>query len=83
MARNILYGIFFFAIPILLLALFVVSLYRYIAAKRQNKAVPGTFSDEEMKKRKAMLIMSAVMAGVLAAIVVGFMALLFMAVAFM
>lgn len=79
----LLYDIFFFAIPIILIALFGVSLYRYISAKKQNKAAPGTFSDAEIKKRKIMLIVLSVLAGVLAAIVIGFIALMFMAVAFM
>ena len=79
----LLYDIFFFAIPIILIALFGVSLYRYISAKKQNKMAPGTFSDAEIKKRKIMLFVLSVIAGVLAVIVVGFIALMFMAVAFM
>ena len=79
----LLYDIFFFAIPIILIALFGVSLYRYISAKKQNKVAPGTFSDAEIKKSKIMLIVLSVIAGVLAVIVVGFIALMFMAVAFM
>lgn len=79
----LLYDIFFFAIPIILMVLFGISLYRYVSAKKQNKVAPGTFSDVEIKKRKIMLIVLSVIAGVLAVIVVGFIALLFMAVAFM
>lgn len=83
MLELILYNLFFFAIPLLLIVLFGISLYRYLTAKRQNKEAPGTFSDAEMKKRKTILLVLAVIAGVLAAIVIGFIALLFMAVAFM
>lgn len=79
----LLYDIFFFAIPIILIALFGVSLYRYISAKKQNQVAPGTFSDAEIKKRKIMLIVLSVVAGVLAVIVIGFIVLMFMAVAFM
>ena len=79
----LLYDIFFFAIPIILIALFGVSLYRYISAKKQNKMAPGTFSDAEIKKRRIMLIVLSVIAGALAVIVIGFIALMFMAVAFM
>ncbi len=79
----LLYDIFFFAIPIILIALFGISLYRYISARKQNKVAPGTFSDDEIKKRKEMLIAFSVIAGVLAAIVIGIIALMFMAVAFM
>jgi len=79
----LLYDIFFFAIPIILIVLFGISLYRYVSAKKQNKVTPGTFSDVEIKKRKIMLIVLSVIAGVLAVIVIGFIALMFMAVAFM
>lgn len=78
-----LYDIFFFAIPIVLIALFMISADRYVSAKKQNKAAPGTFSDAEIKKRKIALIVLAVIAGVLAAIVIGFIALMFTAVAYM
>lgn len=79
----LIYDILFFAIPIIFVALFGVSLYRYISAKKQNKAAPGTFTDAEVKKRKTMLIVVSVIAGILAAIVIFFLGLLFMAVAYM
>ncbi|MBQ8523469.1 MAG: hypothetical protein IJ457_02470 [Clostridia bacterium] len=79
----LLYDILFFSIPIILIALFGISVYRYVSAKKQNKAAPGTFSDDEIKKRKIMLIVLSVITAVLAAIVIGFIVLLFMAVAFM
>lgn len=79
----LIYDVLFFAIPIILVALFGVALYRFISAKKQNTAVPGTFSDDEIKKRKTALIVLSVIAGVLAAIAIGFIALLFMAAAFM
>lgn len=83
MSGILLYDILFFAIPIILIALFGISVYRYVSAKKQNKAAPGTFSDDEIKKRKIMLIVLSVITAVLAAIVIGFIVLLFMAVAFM
>lgn len=79
----LLYDILFFGIPAILLALFGISLYRYVSAKKQNKAAPGTFSDEEIKKRKIMLIVLSVIVGILVVVVIGFLALLFMAVAYM
>ena len=78
-----LYDILFFGIPVILLVLFGVSVYRYDSAKKRNQAVPGTFSEEEIKKRKTMLIVLSVIAGVLAAVVIGFVVLLYMAIAFM
>ena len=78
-----LYDILFFGIPVLLIALFVTSLYRYISAKKQNRQAPGTFPPEEIKKRKILLIVLSVALGVLAAIVIGLLVLLSMAVAYM
>lgn len=77
------YDILFFGIPAVLFVLFGVSLYRYKTAKEENKQNPGAYSPEEMKKRKLMLIIASVIAGVLVAVVIGFIALMFMAVAFM
>lgn len=79
----ILYDILFFAVPTILIVLFGISLYRYISARNQNRAVPGTYSDAEIKNRKMMLLVTAVIAGVLAVVVIGFIVILFMAVAFM
>lgn len=79
----ILYDVLFFAIPIILIGLFGISLYRYISAKKHNKKIPGTFSPQEIEKRKLVFIAISVVVGVLSAIVIGFMTLLFTAVAYM
>lgn len=73
----------FLAIPLMTLIFFVVSLCEYLSARKREKREPGSVSPEEMKRRKTMLIVSSVIAGVLLAIVVGFVGLLYMAVAFM
>ena len=78
-----LYDILFFGIPAILLVLFGISVYRYVSARRANAAQPGTYPDREIQSRKVMLIVMSVIAGALAAVVIGFIALLFMAVAFM
>ena len=79
----LLIDIFFFAIPIILITLLSVSIYRYASAKKQNKAIPGTFPDSEIKKRKIVLIVLSVITGVLVGIVVGFMVLISIALSFM
>ena len=79
----LLYDILFFAIPAAMILFFGISLYRYRSAVSKNKANPGTFAPEEVKKRKTCLIVALVIAGVLAIVVIGFIALLFMAVAYM
>lgn len=73
----------YFAIPAAAIIFFVGSLCLYLSAKKQNKRQPGSVSSQTLKSRKIMLIVSSVIAGVLAAIVIAFIALMFMAVAFM
>ncbi len=77
------YDILFFAIPAALLAFWGISIYRYISAKKKNAQAPGSFPAQELKKRKIILAITSVIAGVFLAVVLGFIALLFMAVAFM
>ena len=83
MPDILLYGILFFAIPAISIVLFIISLYRYISAKKQNEKAPGTFSAGEIKKRKIFLIVLSVIVGVPTAIAIGFIAIMFMAIAYM
>lgn len=69
----------FWAIPLGAIAFFIVSLILYLRAKCQ----PDSVSAEKLKTRKFLLVVSSVIAGVLAAVVIGFIALMFLAVAFM
>ncbi len=78
-----LYEMLFFSIPIASIVLLIISIYRYISAKKQNKAVPNTYSHDEIKKRRIMLIVMSVIVAVVVTIVVGFMLLLFSALAHM
>lgn len=73
----------YFAIPVAAILFFIVSLCLFLSARKQNKLQPGSVSAQTLRKRKIMLIVSSVIAGVLAAIVIAFIALLYMAVAFM
>ena len=77
------YQILFYAIPIGLIALLVFVWKRYKSAKRQNEAAPGTFTDKEIKKRKTAMIVVTVIVGAILTVVLGFTALLYLAVAFM
>ena len=77
------FQILFYAIPIGLIALLVFVCKRYRSAKRQNEAAPGTFTDKEIKKRKTAMIVVTVIVGAILTVVLGFTALLYMAVAFM
>ncbi len=77
------YDFLFFAIPIAAILFFVISLFRYCSAISKNKKIPGMFPPTEIKKRLILLIVSSVIMGVLLLIVIGFIALLFMAIAYM
>ncbi|MBQ8397874.1 MAG: hypothetical protein IJX53_06735 [Clostridia bacterium] len=73
----------YFGLPAAALVFFVVSLVLYCAACRQNKRAPGSVAPDVLRRRRLMLIVSSLIAGVFAAVVIAFTALLFMAVAFM
>ena len=77
------YSIFFFLIPFATIAFFVVSLCNYISAKKNFKLEQTEENGAEVKKSRVMLIVSSVIMGVLLAIVISFMALMFVAVAYM
>lgn len=73
----------YYIIPLFAVLFFGISLSRYLYAKRRNKRIPGTYTDAQMKSRKVWLIVSSVVAGILAVVVLAFIGLLMMAVAFM
>ena len=76
-------SVLYYLIPAAALIFFGVSLLRFCYAKYKNKRMPGKYSAEQMKSRKLCLIVSSVIAGILAAVVLAFVGLLMMAVAFM
>lgn len=83
MFGYLLYDVLFFGLPLALLLFFGYSLFLFIDAKRKNKAAPGSVSDSDVKKRKIMLIVASAICGVLLAVVIGFIIMMFMAVAYM
>ncbi|MBQ8858720.1 MAG: hypothetical protein IJ012_02905 [Clostridia bacterium] len=75
--------VLFFGIPLLLLVLYAVCIFRYVRAKRANRLVIGAYSDVEVRKRRNAVVVLSVVIGVMLAAVVGFVLLLYMAIAFM
>ena len=73
----------FLAAPIAAIVFLVLSICRYASAKKQERQQPGSVSPEELKRRKVLLILASILSGVFLVIVLGFMALMFLAVAFM
>ncbi len=78
-----LYEYLYFAIPVAAIVFFIVSLCLYLCGRKRSRLQPGSVSDRRLNFLKWLLIVSSVIAGVLAAVVIAFMALMFMAVAFM
>lgn len=73
----------FFAVPIGAIAFFAWAVYSYRSARKEEKAQPGSVSPERLKRTKLLLIIASVIAGVLVVSVVGFVVLLFLAIAYM
>lgn len=74
---------FYFLVPIALLVFFVASLVMFCRAKAANKRAPGTYTEEQVRTRLLLLIISSCVAGVMLLCVLGLIALMFMAVAYM
>lgn len=72
-----------YALPITAVVLFVISLVRYIRARRVNRRAPDTYDKGQMTARLVWLIVTGVITGTMAIMIFGFMLLLLTAVAFM
>ena len=83
--KTVLYlaEVLFYLIPIGSIAFFIVSLVAFCTSKSANKHSPGSYTDSQMRTRKTLLIISSVIMGVLAAVVIGLMVLLFIGIAYM
>lgn len=73
----------YYAIPVAAVVFFVASLWAYLAARKRNKQQPGSVSEGKLKWLKWQLVIASVIMGVFVAMVIVFMLLLYMAVAFM
>ena len=77
------FEILYFAIPIAFVIFFIVSLCLFVCAIVKNKKKPGSVEESRVKLYKILLIISGIIVGVLAAVIISFIALLFLAVAYM
>ncbi len=73
----------FYALPIAVVILFFISLTLYLSAKRKNKKRPGSVSEAKMKALTVFFIFSSTLAGVLLALTLSYIGLLFMVIGFM
>lgn len=73
----------FYGVPLLSVLFLVVSLYRYLAARRRNETEPGSFSDAELRRRKTLFLAALVLALLLLTVMGGLIALFYMSIAYM
>ena len=73
---GFLYSLIVTLLPLGTIVFFIVSLVRYVRGKKAGCV------ETEMKRRKVLLVVSAILMGVLVASVVGIIALLYMAIAY-
>lgn len=80
---GILFSALIYLIPLAAIVFFVASLCGYLGAKKQYKAEPNELNEQKRSATKTLLIISSIIMGVLLVVVIGFMSLMFMAVAYM
>ncbi len=80
---GIIYSALLILLPTAVLTFFIVSLCRYIGAKRANKLNPDSFTNLQITQRKFALIVSGTLFGVMAAVVIGFTILIALSIAYM
>ena len=73
----------FYGIPILAIVFFVLCLRDYKKAKRQSMADPGSVTKGQLRGKLILTIILGIIAACLTIVVLGFVALLFMVIAFM
>lgn len=70
----------FFAVPVAAIVFFVISLYLFLSARKKKIENPDGISDQILKKRKVMMIVSLIIAGVLVTAVIGFIILMYFSI---
>ena len=73
----------YFILPPASVVFFIVSLIQYLVLRTKSKREAGSVSEAKLKNAKICLIVSAVIAGVLVVVVVGFIVMLMSAIAYM
>lgn len=72
-----------YLIPLIAIAFFIVSLCNFVVTKKQYKAEPSDMTKQKKNTAKTMLIVSSVIMAVLLAVIIGFILLMYAAVAYM
>ena len=74
---------FIYLIPMTTLVFFIVSLCDFIGARKAYKVEPNEINEQKKKSARTQFIVSSVIFGVLLAVIIAFMSLMFVAVAYM
>jgi len=80
---GILMSILIYLIPLAAIVFFIVSLCYFIAVKKQYKLEPGEINMQKKNTAKTLLIVASVIMGVFLVVIIAFVSLMFMAVAYM
>lgn len=80
---SIIFLVLIYLVPLAAIAFFIVSLCCHIVAKRQYKAEPNELNKHKKQTTKTLLIVSSIIMAVLIAVVVGFIIMMYAAVAYM
>ena len=80
---GILFLTLIYLIPLVAIIFFIVSICNYVAAKKKYKAEPNDLNAQKKGAAKTVLIVSSIIMGVLLVVVIGFIALMYTAVAYM
>ena len=76
-------GYLFFCLPVLAIVLFLVSLWDYRKANRGAQVDPDSITKERLRGKRILTIVLGIIAGCMTLGMVGLIALVYMAVAFM
>lgn len=77
------FSILLYMIPLLFFAFFIISLVMYIKTIKQNKKCPDSTLQAKITTWRVLLIVSSVLAGIMLAIVIAIIALMYMVIAYM
>lgn len=80
---SILFSALIYLIPLAAIVFFIASICCYVVARSRYNTEPSDLNAQKKSATKTLLIVSSIIMGVLLVVVIGFMALMFSAVAYM
>lgn len=78
-----LFSLLLYLIPLLAITFFITSICNYSTAKKSHKAEPNDLNAHKMNTSKKLLIVSTIVMVVFLAIIIGFIAMMYTAIAYM